>query len=161
MTTVVVDNTVLSNFAHVEKPTLLRAAFDKLVVSRAVMGELAEDERLGRVPSVDWNWLSIIELTAEEQLQADKFGQTLGRGEAECIALAQSRKWMVLTDDRDARQTARTADVVVSGTLGALMNLVHAGTLSIADSDRLLAQMKQHGYRCPIDSLAELDDEEG
>lgn len=95
MTTAVVDNTILSNFAHVEKPELLRAAFDK---------------------------------------------------------------WMVLTDDRDARQTARNAGVLVSGTLGALMNLVHHEIVTLTDCDVLLAQMKRHGYHCPINSLSELDD---
>ena len=160
MITAVVDNTVLSNFAHVEKPELLRQAFDSLVVPRAVMDELAEGERLSRVPSVDWSWLSIIELTAEEQSQAEEFRQTLGRGEAECIALAQSREWMMLTDDRDARQTANEAGVLVSGTLGALMNLVRYEMVTIDEGDSLLAQMKQRGYRCPIDSLVELDDDE-
>jgi len=152
MITAVVDNTVLSNFAHVEKPGLLREAFDSLAVPRAVVDELAEGERLGRVPAVDWSWLSIIDLTAEETFNADEFGQTLGRGEAACIALAQSREWMVLTDDRDARQAARAAGILVSGTLGALMNLVRHETLSVVEGDALLRQMKRHGYRCPIDS---------
>ena len=39
MITAVVDNTVLSNFAHVEKPGLLCEAFDGLAVLRAVIGE--------------------------------------------------------------------------------------------------------------------------
>lgn len=160
MTTAVVDNTVLSNFAHIEKPELLRAAFDKLVAPRAVMDELAEGERLNRVPPVNWSWLPNAVLTTEEHSKAEALGQLLGRGEAECIALAQSRKWMVLTDDRDARQAARAAGVSVSGTLGALMNLVHLKIATIDEGDIFLAEMKQHGYRCPIVSLTELDDKE-
>jgi predicted nucleic acid-binding protein len=159
MTTAIAENTVLSNFAHIEKPELLRAAFDSLVVVKAFMDELAEGVRLGLVPLVDWGWLPTVELTAEEQAKAEELGQTLGKGEAACIALAQSRGWMVLTDDRDARETARDVGVALSGTLGALMNLVRANVLSIPDGDELLNQMKQHGYRCPINSLAELDDE--
>jgi predicted nucleic acid-binding protein len=159
MTTAIVDNTVLSNFAHVEKPELLRVTFDSLVVVQAVMDELAEGVRLGRVPLVDWSWLPTIELTAEEQAKAEELGQSLGKGEAACIALAQSHGWMVLTDDRDARQVARDAGVAVSGTLGALMNLVRADVLSFPDGDTLLAEMMRHGYHCPISSLSELEDE--
>jgi predicted nucleic acid-binding protein len=40
MTTAIVDNTVLSNFAHVGRPDLLRVTFDSLVVVQAVMDEL-------------------------------------------------------------------------------------------------------------------------
>jgi predicted nucleic acid-binding protein len=159
MTTVIVDNTVLSNFAHVEQPQLLGEAFDNPVTVRAVMDELTEGVRLERLPSVDWRDVPVIELTSDEQTSADLFGQRLGRGEAECIALAQSRQWMVLTDDRDARAAAREAGVIVSGTLGALMNLVEGGTLSLPQADHLLALMKQHGYRCPIDSLSELNED--
>ena len=107
MTTVVVDNTVLSNFTHVEQPKLLRAAFDNPVTVRAVMDELIEGIRLDRLPPVDWGDIPVIELTADEQESADVIGQRLGRGEAACIALARSRQWIVLTDDRDARAAAR------------------------------------------------------
>ena len=46
--------------------------------------------------------------------------------------------------------------IAVSGTLGALMNLVRARVLSLADADQSLAVMKQQGYRCPVNSLSEL-----
>ena len=159
MTTATVDNTVLSNFAHAGKPELLHAAFDSLIAPPAVMNEYAEGVRLGRVPSVDWSWLSIVALTAEEQSIATEFAQMLGQGEAECIAVAQARRWMVLTDDREARHAAKEAGVLVSGTLGALMNLVQHEILTLGEGDKLLAQMKQHGYRCPVSSLADLDGE--
>ena len=63
---------------------------------------------------------------------------------------------MVLTDDRDARRVAQTRGVAISGTLGALVNLVDQGTLTLDQADSLLTQMKQYGYRCPVVSLREL-----
>lgn len=129
------------------------------VTVRAVMDELTEGVRLERLPSIDWSGVPVIELTPDEQASADMFGERLGRGEAECIALAQSRQWMVLTDDRDARTVARESGIIVSGTLGALMNLVEVGILSMRQADHWLALMKQHGYRCPVDSLSELHDD--
>lgn len=157
MTAAVVDNTVLSNFAHIHMPELLREAFDRLVTSPAAMRELAEGVRLGRVPSADWTWLTGLELTAEEQSQVDGYRQRLGQGEAECIALAQSHAWIVLTDDRDARQAAREAGLMVSGTLGALMNLAQQEIVTITEGDTMLAEMRRHGYQCPVESLSELN----
>lgn len=159
MTTSVVDNTVLSNFAHVNRPELLQAAFDELAIPPAVREELAEGERLARVPTVDWDWLTVIELTPEEKARSDQLGQVLDFGEAECIAVAEARHWIVLTDDRDARHLAQSLGVYISGTLGALVNLVKQGTLTLIHADELLAEMRQHGYRSPVTSLSELENE--
>ncbi len=154
---VVVDNTVLSNFANVRQSLLLSKAFDQPVTVAAVREEFATGVALGRIPDVDWSWLQVVELTAEESAVAEKLNETLGRGEATCIALAVSRGWMVLTDDRDARHVAREMGAIVSGTLGALMNLVRGEILSLTEADQYLAAMKSSGYRSPVDSLSELD----
>ena len=157
MTEAVVDNTLLSNFAHIQQPKLLATAFDQPVTVPAVMDELEVGVQIARIPSVDWSWLPIIELTDDERMMAERLNQTLGRGEAACIALAISRQWIVLTDDRDARRAAQEAGLIVSGTLGALMNLVRGSTLSLAEADEFLATMKRRGYRSPVNSLTELD----
>ena len=62
MKTVVIDNTVLSNFAHVKQPQLLGLAFDNSVTVPAAMNKLAEGVRLEHVPDVDWSWLLVIKL---------------------------------------------------------------------------------------------------
>ena len=94
MTEAVVDNTLLSNFAHIQQPKLLAAAFDQPVTVRAVMDELEVGVQTTRIPSVDWSWLPVIELTDDERVMAEHLNQTLGRGEAACIALAKSRQWI-------------------------------------------------------------------
>ena len=157
MTEAVVDNTPLSNFAHIQQPKLLAAAFDQPVTAPAVMDELEVGVQTARIPAVDWSWLPVIELTDEERTLAEHLNQTLGRGEAECIAVAKSRQWIMLTDDRDARRVAREAGLIVSGTLGALVNLVRDNALSLAEADEFLAIMKRSGYRCPVNSLSELN----
>jgi predicted nucleic acid-binding protein len=86
----VVDNTLLSNFAHIQQPKLLESAFDQPVTVRAVMDELEVGVQTTRIPSVDWSWLPVIDLTDDERMMAQRLNQTLGRGEAECVALAKS-----------------------------------------------------------------------
>jgi predicted nucleic acid-binding protein len=157
MTPVVIDNTVLSNFAHIQQPSLLGKAFETPVTVRAVIEEWHVGVQSARVPSADWGWIPLIELTPAEQVFAEQLGKTLGRGESACIALAQSRRWIVLTDDRDARRMARQGGITISGTLGALKNLVRGHVLSLTEADVFLTMMKQHGYRCPVNSLSELD----
>ncbi len=158
MTFVLVDNTVLSNFAFAKRPDLLQQAFDNLAAPCAVMDELTEGEQSGRVPHHEWDWLEVVELTTEETMHFDALRQSLGAGEAACIAIALVRGGIVLTDDRDARSKAHAAGVIVSGTLGALVNLVDAGVLTLEQADALLAEMKQHGYYSPVDSLSKLDE---
>jgi predicted nucleic acid-binding protein len=55
------------------------------------MNELMIGVQTARIPSVDWSWLPIIELTDEERTIADLLNQSFGRGESACIALAKSR----------------------------------------------------------------------
>lgn len=152
----VIDNTVLSNFAHVQQPRLLEQAFDNLVSVPAVMEELAIGQERGRIPTVEWYWLSIVDLTPSEKMLSQEIGQVIGHGEAECIAVAQSRALFILSDDRDARRIAQGRGIIVTGTLGALMNLVRQDILSLPDADELLQIMRSQGYRCPVVSLSEL-----
>ena len=54
------DNTVMSNFAVIERPDLLPTAFgSKLATSQQAFDELQADVRLGKLPSLDWSWLPV------------------------------------------------------------------------------------------------------
>lgn len=63
-----------------------------------------------------------------------------------------------MTDDREARTTAQSLGVAVSGTLGTLANLVRGKAITLAEADTLLLQMMRHGYRSPVQTLSELLD---
>gem|GEM_PF-2941754 len=54
------DNTVMSNFAAIERPDLLRTAFgSRLATSQQAFDELQAGVRLDRLPSLDWSWLPV------------------------------------------------------------------------------------------------------
>ncbi len=84
------------------------------------------------------------------------FARRLNVGEASCLAIAASRGYRVLTDDRDAREMAATWRIPISGTLGLLLRLIDLKIVSLAEGDDLLARMTAAGYRSPVDSLQEL-----
>lgn len=153
----VLDTTVLSNFARIERPDLLRLALGrKDSTTTIVRAELEVGESLGRIPVINWRWLPIVELSLEETGLFEELAQGLGRGEASCIAIAIVRQATVLTDDQAARQYARSMGVAVSGTLGALRALIKNGNLTPTEADNLLTAMIERGYRSPVRSLREI-----
>src|SRR5215213_7700588 len=111
MTDAVSDTTVLNNFAQVRQPHLLRGVLPGLAAPADVIEELLAGERLGTVPRGDWSWLQILELTEAERQYARELLRVLGPGEAACIALAQSRRLTLLTDDRQARRFAHSLGI--------------------------------------------------
>ncbi len=155
MPTVLADTTVLNNFAQILRPDLLQLAFSDLRTTGRVREELDEGERLGIVPRCDWSWLEILRLAPEERTLADELGRRVDAGEAECLALAKLRGWLLLTDDRNARRVAQSLVVELSGTLGCLERLVSRTILSLEEADGFLETMTSRGYRSPIRSLRE------
>jgi predicted nucleic acid-binding protein len=147
------DTTVLNNFAQVRRPDLLRLAFPGLGAPSRVLAELASGERSGQVPICDWAWIETLPLSAVEHRHAQELAQRLDPGEAECLALAQARGWVVVTDDRAARAHALRLGLGVTGTLGVLDRLVQRRLLSLQEANALLDEMIVCGYRSPVGSL--------
>lgn len=108
---ILLDNTVLSNFAIVRRADLLHTALEKAATVPQVLNEFHAGTLNGRVPPVDWSWLSIIDLTTEEQSLFTRIALPLNDGEAACLAVAVSRRGQIITDDRDAREVAADARV--------------------------------------------------
>lgn len=151
------DNTVMSNFAAIERPDLLRTAFgSRLATSQQAFDELQAGMRLGKVPGLDWSWLPVWTLEEEEGPYYHRLLSRLNAGEAACLAMALIRNCRILTDDRDAREFARHLKIPLSGTLGVLVRLIDLGVLNLDDADALLSQMMTAGYRSPVTSLQDL-----
>ena len=79
--------------------------------------------------------------------------RSLHHGEAACLTLAHHRGWAFLTDDKQARKAAKELGIIVSGTLGVLIQAVKRGLLEDASGNKLLRDMIARGYRSPHDSL--------
>jgi predicted nucleic acid-binding protein len=154
---ILLDCTVLSNFAVVHRPeSIVQAFFEKTAATEAVFDELEAGMRLGRIPECDWNWLKKIPLTLYEQQQFQQLNSRLGRGEASCLAAASQRKWKIATDDKDARRWAVRLHVPCTGTLGILTMLVKRRHISLAEGNEWLCWMMQAGYHSPVTELDEL-----
>ena len=152
------DNTVLSNFAVIQRPDLLRTAFEEnLATPQQAFDELQAGIRAGKLPpNLDWQWLPVWTLSDTEILHYQQFLQRLNAGEAACLAIALVRNCRVLTDDRDAREFARRLRIPLSGTLGVLARLLNIECLAPDEGDRLLRAMITAGYRSPVHSLQDI-----
>jgi len=150
------DTTVLSNFAHIERPDLLQSLFSPLLVPSSVLQELARGEKLGLIPKCRWDWLERVVPTPTEEALAATIRRSLGAGESDGLAVASSRGLLVLTDDRDARLLGTSLGLQISGTLGCLRDLVTRSIVELTSADLFLTRMREQGYRSPVRSLKNL-----
>ncbi len=153
----ILDTTVLSNFAHVRQPHLIRQALGVHVFTTpTVIAELTMGVDAGFVPACDWEWLRILEPDEGVAAMAGEFQRVLDAGEAASLAMAIHRGCAFLSDDLADRRLAASQSVRVSGTLGILLKLVKMGELELTEADRLLGEMMAKGYRSPVSTLSRL-----
>jgi predicted nucleic acid-binding protein len=153
---ILLDTTVLSNFAHIERSDLLRLALPDAYTTPQVMAELQSGMMSGRLPACDWSWLTVVELSTRVEKHLARLRLILDDGEASCIAVAMEKKGTVFSDDLDARRYAHRQGLFVSGTLGVLALLIKGEHLTNAQADACLQQMIAHGYHSPVASITQL-----
>ena len=105
------------------------------------------------MPRVNWRWLPILNLTADEERLAETHLAVLELGEATCLAAAVTRQARFFSDDLAARRLAQAKGLPVSGTIGLLLALVRREVVTLAEGDDLLATMMRQGYRAPAVTL--------
>jgi predicted nucleic acid-binding protein len=159
-----VDATVLSNLASVNRLDLLDLLQDSIYVASAVYEEVQRgiEEGYEFLTSVDLALtdacLLLTTLEGEREWQLyQSVPVKLHRGEAMSLAIASCRQWRTLTDDRAARSYAKRLDVPTSGTLGLLCYAVRSRRLALEEANTLLAEMIARArYRSPVTDLQDI-----
>ena len=72
-------------------------------------------------------------------------------------ATEKHRGWLVVTDDRAARQALRRKGNLFSGTLGVLKLAVESNLVTLGEANSLLHEMIQAGYRSPYNRLEDIE----
>ena len=156
---VILDNTVLTNFALVDRAELVTCSWPSTACTTpSVLDEYRSGVASGLVPTDAWADLTIIILTEEEAALAARLSTRLGNGERSCLAAAVYRQGLLASDDLDARRIARQQSVPLTGTIGILALCVRRGNLSLEKANGLLNEMIASGYYSPFDSLDQLID---
>jgi predicted nucleic acid-binding protein len=157
------NTTALSNFAAINRSELLETRYKGRAFTTAeVSNELRQGINGGYVylKSV-WQqiidpagWLRILTpQTAEEYRLKTEFDNRLDSGEASCLTLAVSRRFIFVTDDLAARRLAAAKSVRLTGTLGILIGLIRDNVLPLHEANSILTGMIRQGYRSPADCL--------
>lgn len=163
MRPVVVNTTVVSNFAAIDQLIKLKAIFN-VQMPVAVYHEIRQGLEHGYsfyegidqhiAPWSPIGWIQLTPLAGDAELQdLRNLPDKLHEGEAECLVLAKHRNWLFLTDDLAARKAAAVWQIPYSGTIGCLVRMIKTGVMTLDQGNDCLEQMKQHNYRSPVYNL--------
>lgn len=168
MPSYIFDSTVLSNLVVVGALQLARSRYEgDAGTTVEVIAELREGLKAGyghlrsaleQIESVEPSgWIAVMSpRSPEEHRLRLEFDRSLGAGEASCLALAVSRRLVLVTDDLAARRLAEERGVRLTGTLGILIALVREDVLTLDQANGMLATMIEQRYRSPVDRLDDL-----
>ncbi len=162
---VVLDTTVVSNFASTDSIALLTAVLESPVVVPAVRDELergldAGHEYLDTAVDVLDDELPVRAVSADDRVQ--EIRDRLDPGEAESLLGAIEHGGTLATDDLAARKIADQRDVPVTGSIGLLVLGVESGRIDHDTADEWLDTWRERrGYYAPVESVSEILDDEG
>jgi predicted nucleic acid-binding protein len=154
---VVLDNTVLTNLAVVDRADLVKRLWPKTAcTTSAILDEYRAGAVSGLVPADAWVDLAVVTMSEEETALMASVSTRLAAGERSCLAVAVCRDGLLASDDLDARRIARKQNVALTGTVGILGLCVRRGCLLREEANGLLTEMIAVGYHSPVDSMDQL-----
>jgi predicted nucleic acid-binding protein len=152
---VLLDNTVLSNFAFVRRPDLITKLWRNCATTPQAWNELQKGISTKKSVAGQWEGLALLSLSEEEVA----FWQTLpkmGAGESSCLAMAYHRQAIFATDDSKARAVGLKLGLEISGTIGFLLFAIAKQAVTKSEANALLQKMVSNGYRSPVKDLGEI-----
>lgn len=160
----VLDSTVLSNFASSESVSWLVSAFSELKTAPAVERELrrglGEGHRFLRpaLAAIESGEISVLRPASDavHQSQFSEVFRRLDRGEAEALVAAVLEDGTLVTDDGAARRFAGDRGVPKTGSIGLLVNGIVRDELSVERADGWLNVWREkRDYYAPVETVAE------
>lgn len=159
---VVLDTTVLSNFASTADVALLVSVLDVPVVGPAVVAELEAGVEHGHQylsNAIEHLGTDIPIETIADDSPAEPVRGQLDAGEADSLLVAQQSDGTVATDDLAARRVAKEYGCPVTGSVGLLARAVTHEEASVETADDMLARWRdRRGYYAPVSSISEVLD---
>jgi len=158
------DACVLSNFAPPGALKILRQLYGgRSFLTDHVSMEILRGIGSGRDHldqirnAITDGWLREIRLeTSGEKANYEELTESLGLGEASCIAAARSRGLVFACDDLAARREAERQEIPLTGTLGILAQEVSRIVVDAREADRILGNMIKEGFFSPVKSIREI-----
>lgn len=162
---IVLDTTVLSNFASVDAIDWLIGTFERPIVVPAVRDELEEGEDAGHMfltAAIDplEDELPVHQIADAKSADHPDYVAPLDPGESESLRAAEEQDGTLASDDHKAREIAEARGITVTGSVGILGRGVKRDELDIETADEWLdTWIDEFGYRSPIEHVGELFEE--
>jgi predicted nucleic acid-binding protein len=145
---IVSDASPLISLAKAGKLYLLREMFGKVLIEEEVKRETIDRGKEEGAPdalviedAVKEGWIEA------EKIEVEKRFSGIHKGERNTILLAEKHQCLVLIDEEDGREVARTIGLEVRGSLYVLKKAVENGLMSKDDVIRALDGMIGDGFR--------------
>lgn len=154
---VLLDNTVLTNFALVNRPDLVLDLWGSgSATTSAVMTEYQAGVTSRGLPGHIWDPLLQLTPNSVEKDFAERLLPKPGSGERACLPIAVHRQGMLACDDAEARREAQRFGLLITGSIGILVLNVRQDRLTRSEANALLEKMIVPGYRSPVSTLDDL-----
>ena len=152
--TVSLSNFIFSDAAFILEKRYAGRACITLEVFNAISTGIPVYPKLKLIDTlIDNAVFEVVSLSKPEHLMFRELVGNLGKGEASCIALAQTRSLIVVTDDRAARKACARKSIPVTGTIGILKAAVGDGQVRLSLVNEIHEKMVENGFYSPIKNL--------
>ena len=143
---VVSDTTPISELAKINRLTLLRDVYQRVIIPKEVYDEVMAGP--GAIPAAVQaaSWIDVVTVRDSHGVLAVHVATRLGLGECAALILADELgAQRLLIDDRAGRREAKVRGLPVTGTIGTLLVAKQRGIVpSIRD---VLDELRAHGTR--------------
>jgi hypothetical protein len=157
---VVCNSSPLIHLAKIGKLELLKDYFTEISIPEAVYRECVIDgkdrEDAKRIENAAW--IRVVDIKNIDLKKA--LNTVLDGGESEAIVLAlQESADLILLDDYEARELARTYGMKITGTIGLLIKAKYEGDIS--SIDEMLKKLRRTGFWLSDDLYTKILRDEG
>ena len=156
------DACILINLLQAHRLDLLGAVPPYVFcVPTEALGEITyPDQQAELKEALDHGWIHETRMEAIEELQIfARANEQLGSGESACLALAQTRTWILGTDDSKGGKWKRVvaeSRIQVLNTPGILLLAIRQGVLTIEQADDIKALLEANRFRMGFASFRDL-----
>ena len=160
---VVLDTTVLSNFASTDAVGFLVEVLDSPVVVPAVRDELEQGRQFGHdylTTATDAFGEGLRVGDRPQEAETGQLRERLDAGEAEALRAAIEHDGTLATDDLAARRLANDRGVPVTGSVGLLVLGIERERIDSDTANEWLDTWRDvRGYYAPVDYIEEVIEE--
>jgi len=159
---VVADANVIINFIHIGRLDLLaKLPGLRFAAPEHVVAEVTDAAQAAALrAAIERGELEKANITESQEIaRYAQLTETLGKGESACLAMAESRGWMVASDERRAfRRTAidGLGEQRLLTTPELIVRAIRAGLATVAEADQWKHVLEQKRFKLRFGSFGEL-----